>query len=104
MLKPPANLTLVILFKAAMFASNSPYEAEVKVTPEKHSSASSILPKLSSGKLVKPEQPPHAPLKPVPAEVSKSGKLVKPGQSYHANLKFVPADVSNNGKLVKPQQ
>ena len=87
-----------------MFANNSPYEAEVKVTPEKHASASSIFPKLSSGKRVKPEQSPHAPMKHVPAEVSSSGKRVKPEQPYHAQVKLIPAEVFNNGKLVKPRQ
>ena len=85
-----------------MFASNSPYEAEVSVTPEKHSSAFFIFPKSSSGKFFKPRQYHHVWLKPVPAEVFNNGKLVKPLQFPHAPAKSVPAEVFNNGKLFKP--
>ena len=85
-----------------MFANNSSYESEVRVTPEKHLSAFSILAKFSRGKLFKPRQPDHESLKYIPAEVFSNGKLVRLEQLPHAALKSVPAEVFNSGKLVKP--
>ena len=59
------------------------------------------------GKLVRLEQPRHANVKLVPADVSIRGKLVRPVQLLHVNTNLVPEDVSIKGKLVisdRPRQ
>jgi len=60
-----------------------------------------ISSKALAGKLVRLEQPRHAPRKLVPEDVSMSGKLVRLEQPYQANFKLVPEDVSIRGKLVR---
>ena len=59
------------------------------------------LSKALAGKLVRLEQPYHAALKSVPADVSIRGKLVRLSQFCQARLKLVPDDVSIKGKLVR---